>query len=74
MERLTGLVRRSHSVESQEEEEPGEDADDRVETRLYYCADCDVTFVNREMESCPRCDQAVEQVPNEQDLDRFHIH
>lgn len=73
-ERITGLVRRSNASGSQQEEEPAEAEEERVESQLFHCPDCDVTFISREMRTCPRCDRAVERIPNERELDRFHVH
>lgn len=70
LERITSLVRHSNSADGQEEQEHGETAD----SALFHCERCDVTFISREMEACPRCDREVEEIPNERELDRFHVH
>lgn len=43
--------------------------DTGVSTRLYSCADCDRTYVGKQMDECPNCATAVTQIPSEQDLD-----
>lgn len=70
LERITSWIRRSNSADGTEEQEHGE----AVDTALFYCERCDVTLISQEMEACPRCDHPVEEIPNEQELDRFHVH
>lgn len=70
LERITGWFRRSNTADGHEEQETDEAAD----SALFYCEQCDVTLISRDMETCPRCDRPVEQVPNERELDRFHVH
>lgn len=77
MERIASLVRRSNATGSQQGEEPGDEAeeeDGEVDTRLFHCAGCDVTYISREMESCSSCGRTVERIPNERELDRFQLH
>lgn len=50
--------------EAEEETEPGED----VTTTIYSCERCDRTYVSEEMETCSRCGETVEAVPNKYDL------
>lgn len=79
IDRIVSLVRRSIFAESVFGErlakfsgETEEDFDS--ESRLFHCDRCGVTFISMDMDSCPRCGRAVEETPNEQDLDRFQVH
>lgn len=66
LERLNELANRLNLADQQAEQD--------IATHLYHCTRCDVTFIHRELETCPRCDHAIEQVPTERDLDRFPHH
>jgi rubrerythrin len=39
-----------------------------LQTKLYSCTDCGVTYIASEMESCPECGTALEEVPSGADL------
>lgn len=73
LERLVRLVRRSTATDSRTEDDHGTDGADGAAAQLFYCASCDVTLISREMLSCPRCGESVEEVPNERKLDRFRV-
>lgn len=70
LERISSWVRRTNSADAQKAQERGEVTD----TALFHCARCDVTFISREMEACPRCDRQVEEIPSEREVDRYHVH
>ena len=74
LERLAGWVSRSSTSEDEQEEDPAEPVEKPVESQLFHCADCDVTFISREMGACPQCDGELEETPSERELDRFHVH
>lgn len=61
--RVTGLLDGGAGEAADEAE-----AETDEPTGLYQCADCDTTYISREMHSCPECSQAVESVPTESDL------
>lgn len=39
-----------------------------VSSALYACDSCETTYISTEMESCPNCNAAVEEVPSGADL------
>lgn len=45
-----------------------ENAGTTVSSALYACDACETTYISTEMESCPNCNAAVEEVPSGPDL------
>lgn len=39
-----------------------------VSTTLYTCTACELTYINTEMDSCPRCQESVDKVPSASEL------
>lgn len=37
-------------------------------TTLYSCPDCETTFISEGLQSCPKCDGALDTTPNEYEL------
>lgn len=46
----------------------------RRPTRLYCCPECDRTYISDEMETCPRCETALERTQTEHDLSLSNRH
>lgn len=42
--------------------------DGDLSTVLYWCPDCELTYISEEMNTCASCDASVETVPTERDL------
>lgn len=69
---LTKLVTLLNGTDAESADATGADGrspgDSRPDSRLYHCPDCDTTYISREMDACPACEQAVDGIPNEADL------
>ena len=74
LERLRGWFSRSEAADDSDELNPGETGGDEATSSLFHCRACNVTFISREMELCPRCDRVIEEIESERKLDRFHLH
>lgn len=46
----------------------GREKNESIQTTLYSCADCGITFIASELDSCPRCQAALDEVPSGADL------
>lgn len=46
-------------------------ADGGVSTTLYFCSDCETTYIGEAMDACPECGGKLEEVPSERDLDCY---
>ena len=64
LEKFVGRL--TDSEPKDEEENPNTERD--VNTRLFECSDCAITFVSESMETCPECGQPVHPIQNERDL------
>ncbi len=45
-----------------------QESEDEGTTVLYSCNSCDTTYISENMNSCPKCDETVIQVPSEREL------
>ncbi|MFW6435406.1 MAG: hypothetical protein ACOCY1_03400 [Halovenus sp.] len=41
---------------------------DSLQTTLYTCSACDTTYIASEMDSCPECQAALDEVPSGAEL------
>ena len=67
-------LRVAERIKSLVDERPGLGNNQHTETEtdvsstLYSCADCEITYISTEMDTCPSCQSAVEEVPSEAEL------
>lgn len=73
LERLNDWFRRENTDGDSPGAMPDETAVEEAGSSLFYCDACEVTFISREMATCPRCDRAVEEIESERELDSFHV-
>lgn len=51
-----------------EEGEPSSNEQPTQTSSLYRCSVCDTVYISDEMQTCPECEDSVDQVPNERQL------
>lgn len=66
--RTKDLFDSEESPAGEESEEESSEPGDDVTTTIYSCERCDRTYVSEEMDTCSRCGESVEAVPNKYDL------
>lgn len=58
--------RLTDSGPKEQEEDP--EAESKINSRLFECSDCEITYISESMDSCAECGQPVTAIQNERDL------
>ena len=67
---MLGFVTRlvGDGASSDDGSDAGAVRDERRQTRLYECPDCESVYLSTDLTNCESCDTGVERVPSERDL------
>lgn len=62
------ILKRIHSTVTDQMPVVEFQSSETIQTRLYTCTDCAITYIASEMDSCPECQMALEEVPSGSEL------